>query len=95
MFAQIGGKQWLVMHFGMTGYLEYFERPEDDPKYDRFLIGFKGGGFLACVNQRMLGWIGLTGDPDDLVKSRGLGPSILDSGFDFNTFKERFSGRKG
>ncbi len=95
LFARIAEGEWLLMHFGMTGYLEYFEKPEDDPKYDRFLLGFSGGGFLAYVNQRMLGWIGLTGNPDDLIRSRGLGPSVLDPTFDYRAFRERLSGKKG
>jgi formamidopyrimidine-DNA glycosylase len=94
MFAETDSGKWLVLHFGMTGFLHYFENPEDEPAYDRFLIGFDNSGLLAYVNQRMLGWIGLTQDPDQLVQKKGLGPAALDSRFDFALFKKNLSGRK-
>jgi formamidopyrimidine-DNA glycosylase len=95
MFAEMDNGKWLVLHFGMTGFLHYFENPEDDPVYDRLLIGFKNSGFLAYVNQRMLGWIGLTRDPGELIQQKGLGPPVLDNRFDFTLFKKNLSGRKG
>ncbi|MEM5785794.1 MAG: DNA-formamidopyrimidine glycosylase family protein [Syntrophobacteraceae bacterium] len=95
LFARLDGSKWFVMHFGMTGYLERFEKENEEPAYTRLLIGFKDGSFLAYVNRRMLGWIGLIPDPDELIKRKGLGPSALDPGFDFEAFKSRLSGRKG
>ena len=95
LFAQTDRAGWLIMHFGMTGYLHYFEDPEDDPKYDRLLFRFEGGGFLSYVNQRMLGWVGLTENPGEFVERRGLGRSALDSGFGYREFRKIFSGRKG
>jgi formamidopyrimidine-DNA glycosylase len=95
MFAETDSGKWLVLHFGMTGFLHYFENREEDPAYDRFVIGFKNNGFLAYVNQRMLGWIGLTRDPEEIVKQKGLGPAVLDNRFDFALFMKNLSGRKG
>jgi formamidopyrimidine-DNA glycosylase len=95
MFAEMDGGKWLVLHFGMTGFLRYFEDPGEDPAYDRFLIGFRDGGFLAYVNQRMLGWIGLAGDPGEVIEQKGLGPAALDSRFDPAYFRKNLSGRKG
>jgi len=94
LFAATDGERWLVMHFGMTGYLQYFEKPEDNPKYDRVLIGFQQGGYLSYVNPRMLGWIGLIESPDELIRQKGLGPSAQDSRFDYREFRKIFSGRK-
>lgn len=95
LFAETDGKKWLITHFGMTGHFQYFENPEDDPKHDRMLIRFEAGGYLSYVNQRMLGWIGLTENPDELIELKGLGPSALDSRFGYGEFKRIFSGRKG
>jgi formamidopyrimidine-DNA glycosylase len=95
LFAETGGGKWLVMHFGMTGYLQYFEKPEEDPKYDRMLIRFERRGFLSYVNQRMLGWIGLTANPDDLIEQKGLGLSALDPRLDYVEFQRIFSRLKG
>lgn len=95
LFCRLDRGVWLVMHFGMTGYLHYFEEPEQEPAYSRVLFGFEGGGMLAYVNQRMLGWIGLVEKPESVIEGRGLGPSVLDGEFDFETFKDRLEGRKG
>ena len=43
----------------------------------------------------MLGWIGLTGDPNGWIERKGLGPSALDPRLDFREFKRIFSGKKG
>lgn len=93
LFVQTDGGKWLIEHFGMTGYLWYSENPGEAPKYDRFQILFENGGSLSYVNARMLGWIGLTEDPDDLIQRRGLGPSALD--IEYGAFKSIFSGKKG
>lgn len=95
LFAETGGIKWLVMHFGMTGCLKYFENPEDAPRYDRLLIRFAAGGFLSYVNSRMLGWVGLTENPDESIKQKGLGPAALDTRFDYAQFSRLFSGRNG
>ena len=95
LFAGMDCGKWLVLHFGMTGFLRYFENPEDDPSYNRFVIAFADGGFLAYVNQRMLGWIGLARAPDDVIEQKGLGPSALDGRFDLSLFRKNISGRKG
>ena len=91
LFVQTDGGKWLIEHFGMTGYLFYFEDPGDEPKYDRFLITFETGASLSYVNARMLGWIGLTQEPATLIKT--LGPSALD--LEYAQFRKIFSGRKG
>ena len=93
LFAQTDTSGWLIMHFGMNGYLRYFEAPDGGPKYDRFLMTFETGGALSYANPRMLGWIGLTEDPGDWIARGGLGPSALD--LDHHEFKKIFSGRKG
>ena len=95
LFAAIEGERWFIMHFGMTGHLQYFENLEDDPDYDRLLIGFEKGGFLSYVNQRMLGGVGLVEDPDDFIEGKGLGPSALDSRLDYRRFRKIFSALNG
>jgi formamidopyrimidine-DNA glycosylase len=95
LFAATDRRRWFIMHFGMTGYIHYFESLEDDPKYDRLLIEFEKGGFLSYVNQRMLGGVGLVEDPDDFIEGKGLGPSALDSRLDYRRFRKIFSGLNG
>jgi formamidopyrimidine-DNA glycosylase len=94
-FARSDDGQWLIAHFGMNGYLRYFEVAEDAAKFDRVLIAFETGGFLAYANPRMLGGIGLTQDPDGWIGRKGLGPSALDPRLDYREFQRIFSGRTG
>ncbi len=95
LFAQVEKSPWLVMHFGMTGYLESFENREKEPPYTRLLIEFEDGGFFAYVNQRMLGWVGLVADPDELIAAKALGPDALTGNLRREEFKERLAHRRG
>ena len=79
LFAGLDAGKWLVMHFGMTGFLEYMEDSGREPAYSRLLIGFTDGGTLAYVNQRMLGWVGVCPSTEEIIDARKLGPSALDS----------------
>ncbi|MGA1796676.1 MAG: Fpg/Nei family DNA glycosylase [bacterium] len=95
LFAHLDDNGWLVLHFGMSGYLKYFKQMDHDPSHDRLLIGFSNGYHLAYVSQRKLGSIGLTDEPGAFVKKKGLGPDALSPDMDFTAFKEALSGRRG
>ncbi len=94
LFAGLDSGKWLVMHFGMTGFLEYIEDSEREPAYSRLVIGFMEDGALAYVNQRMLGWVGIGGSMEEIIDAKKLGPSALDSRLDFEVFRKRLSGKK-
>ena len=47
------GVGWLAMHFGMTGYLVYFDEDDDRPKFDRVQFDFTNGHRLAYVDARL------------------------------------------
>ncbi len=94
LFAELDTGKWLVMHFGMTGFLEYMEDGGLEPAYSRLLIGFTEGGALAYVNQRMLGWIGIAGSVEEIIDARKLGPSALDAQLNFEVFRGKLSGKK-
>ena len=81
LLVRLARDGWLTMHFGMTGYLHYFDDPADDPKYDRVRFDFERG-HLAYVNRRMLGRVGLTEHADAFIRDEGLGPDALDPAFD-------------
>ncbi len=95
LFAELDGGRWLVMHFGMSGFLDYSGGQDREGAYTRLLIGFEGGGALAYVNQRMLGWVGLAAEPEQIIRGKNLGPSALDPDLDHAAFRQRLSGRKG
>jgi len=76
LFLELSRGGWLTWHFGMTGEPVFFERPEDEPRFDRFLLTFEQG-FLAFNDPRMLGRIGLVSSPNELIERKRLGPDAL------------------
>jgi formamidopyrimidine-DNA glycosylase len=71
---------WLVMHFGMSGELKYFQDRRDTPDYTRLLIRFGNGRLLAYIAPRKLGGISLVDTPQELIEGRDLGPDALELG---------------
>ncbi|MEO1054043.1 MAG: DNA-formamidopyrimidine glycosylase family protein [Bacteroidota bacterium] len=72
----------LVVHFGLTGDLEYFREEADRPRFARVIFHFEDGYKMAYNSMRKFGWIDLTNDIDAFAKSRKLAPDGLDIGFD-------------
>ena len=66
--------QFLIMHFGMTGDLEYFEQAIDEPKYTKVLFVFTNGHFLSYISQRLFGHLDLTTSIEDFLDKKKLGP---------------------
>ncbi|MFW6126547.1 MAG: Fpg/Nei family DNA glycosylase [Chloroflexota bacterium] len=95
LFAGVNSGIGLVLHFGMTGYLEYFKNGESAPRHTRFRVDFCNGFHLAYVCQRRLGEVGLTDDIERFVAERELGPDALDAAADFDQFKERMATARG
>lgn len=95
LFIHLDAGWWLVIHFGMTGFLRYFERKDQIPSHSRLLIKFTHGYFLAYHCQRLLGEINLVEDPRSFIREKGLGPDALDPEFDFVAFKKVLSGKRG
>lgn len=76
LFLELSRGKWLTWHFGMTGEPVYFERREEEPRFDRFLFVFEHG-FLAFDDPRMLGRIGVVEEPEELIMRKRLGPDAL------------------
>jgi len=78
LFVQIGeGGPYLVIHFGMTGLVAFYEDPADEPKHARLVLGFEDGGWFAFDNQRRFGWLELTDDFDAYLRTESIGPDAL------------------
>ena len=92
LFAKTADSEWLTMHFGMTGFLRYFDSLSENPAHDRLLISFENGNFLAFVNQRMFGRVGLSDSPEDYIKEHNLGPDALH--IEKGQFLELIAGKK-
>jgi formamidopyrimidine-DNA glycosylase len=77
LLAASGRNRWLVLHFGMSGRLDYFRDRADIPDYTRCLFTFENGFHLAYVAPRKLGRIALIDSPQALVEHRELGGDAL------------------
>jgi formamidopyrimidine-DNA glycosylase len=73
---------FLVLHFGMTGDLLYFNNIEQEPLHSRILIEFENGNYLSYINQRMFGKVDLISSIDDFIKEKKLGPDALFMNYD-------------
>jgi len=82
----------VVMHFGMSGWLKYFQDRADEPEYSRVLISFDNGRHLSYCSKRTLGWVGLGDSIPDFIQNKGLGPDALS--ISREEFVTRFSDRR-
>lgn len=78
LFISISDEQWLVMHFGMTGDIKYFQKETETPDYSRLLIDFENGYHLAYISPRKLGRISLTNSPEKWLHTHKLGPDAFE-----------------
>lgn len=76
MFVTTDQAPWLVLHFGMTGFLMY-EKDRDPGDHDRMLIDFDNGYSLAYVCSRLLGKVTLADSPEGFVQGTELGPDAM------------------
>lgn len=70
--------EWLIMHFGMTGFLRYYKHEHKQPGHARMLFRLRNGYTLAYDSQRKLGSLTLVKDVESFIKNAGLGPDALD-----------------
>lgn len=77
LFLKLEEEDWLVLHFGMTGKLNYSNH-EEPPKYTRFLIKFTNGSYLAFICPRKIGKIYLTESVEKFQKDHQLGTDVLE-----------------
>ncbi len=77
LFIKTLSGKTMFMHFGMTGYLEYYNSSVEDPKYARVIFEMDGGYKLAYVSKRMFGRLGLTPDVESYTSSKSLAPDAM------------------
>jgi formamidopyrimidine-DNA glycosylase len=87
LFVHVESGPWLVLHFGMTGFVKYFKDIENAPPHARLLVSFSNGYHLAYDSQRKLGEILLIDDANEFIRKKRLGPDALDPNFDFDVFR--------
>lgn len=95
LMARLDNDSWLVLHFGMTGYLQYFETLDEDSKYDKLRIEFIEDDCLVFDCRRKLGRITLVEDYDAFIKEKALGPDPMAQEFTISDFMEALDNKKG
>jgi formamidopyrimidine-DNA glycosylase len=95
LFARFGEKDFLVLHFGMTGFLRAYKHEDKAPGHIGLLLRFTDGYHLAYDCRRRLGHISFTDNPVHFIKGRKLGPDALALCADPAGFAKRLQGHSG
>jgi len=66
--------RYLVMHFGMSGDLEYFDKNESPPKFSKVIFQFSNGFNLAYISIRMFGKVAIANSIEEFIENKKLGP---------------------
>ena len=77
LFIRLNGNGWLVLHFGMTGFLRYYKQPGKKPSHARVHVRFSNGYHLSYDCRRRLGEVNLCDDPQRFIREQELGPDAL------------------
>jgi formamidopyrimidine-DNA glycosylase len=93
LFAGLDAGTWLLLHFGMTGYLDYARNADESPEHTRLRIDFANGARLAYVAPRKLGRIRMVHDVDGYIEASGLGPDA--ASLDADAFRALLRGHRG
>lgn len=88
LFTKTDKAEWLILHFGMTGFLKYYKNPDEAPEHIRLRIDFVNDYHLAYDCQRKLGYIDLVPDIQSFIQKKELGIDPYREKLDFEQFKE-------
>jgi formamidopyrimidine-DNA glycosylase len=78
LFCQYSSSDWLVFHFGMSGYFRVFAKNSGIHKHDRVLFFFDKDPVVAFNDQRKFGLVGHTNDIAMFLNARNFGPDALE-----------------
>ncbi len=76
------GQKYLIMHFGMTGDLTYYNKKDDEPKFSKVIFHFNNDFNLAYISRRMFGRLDITDSFKDFIKKKKLGPDAFKMSLD-------------
>ena len=74
--------RYLVMHFGMSGDLEYYDTNEYTPKFSKVIFKFNNGFNLAYISIRMFGKVSLANSIEEFIENKKLGPDAYKMTFE-------------
>ena len=66
--------RYLIMHFGMSGDLEYYDNKVNPPRFSKVIFQFNNGFSLAYISIRMFGKISVANSIEDFIENQKLGP---------------------
>lgn len=95
LLAQLYSGDWLVFHFGMTGFIQYFKDIYEDTPHDSLRFDFEDQSYLAYDSTRKLGEVKIIKDVGAWLKEQELGPDPLDPDMTRKRFVELLSARRG
>ena len=77
LFIKLRRHGHLLLHFGMTGDLEYYTPDAKSPRVYVLLLAFTNGNNLVFTDSRRLGKIAIVNDVDAFIQERGYGVDAL------------------
>lgn len=92
LFLETSGGKCLVLHFGMTGDLEYSHQG-DAPEYAYFTITFSDNSRLFFICPRKFAKVFLADSIDQFKEEHSLGPDALD--MPLEEFQKMLDGKRG
>jgi formamidopyrimidine-DNA glycosylase len=84
--------QFLVLHFGMSGDLEYYSSKDNPPRFSKVIFEFDNGFNLAYISIRMFGKVSIINSVEEFLKDKKLGPDAYKMSFE--EFQEALQRRK-
>ncbi len=69
--------KYLVLHFGMTGDLEYYNKKEEDPKFSKVIFQFKNDFNLSYISRRMFVKLDIVDSIQEFIAKKKLGPDAF------------------
>ncbi len=77
-FVEIDKFDWLVLHFGMTGFVSFYSEKDEKPEYSVLSLHFKNSDSLSINSKRKLGKIEFCKSPRVYSDKNDIGPDALD-----------------
>jgi formamidopyrimidine-DNA glycosylase len=93
LFARLDNGHDILLHFGMTGDLNYYESGEDASKYERFVFHLSNGYKLGFDCPRKFARILYLENREAYIQQISLGPDVLE--LSMAGFLERAQGKRG
>ncbi len=95
LFARLAEGDFLVLHFGMTGFLRAYRNEDKATEHTALLLRFTDGYHLAYDCKRRLGLISMADSVEEFIRKKDLGPDAGNLCRDREAFVARLRGHHG